>query len=52
MKKSNAYVEVINGYAKFVDSNVIDVNGQQYTGKHILIATGGRPIMPDIPGRY
>ena len=28
----------------------MEVEGQKYEAKHILIATGGRPIIPDIPG--
>ncbi|XP_072034238.1 glutathione reductase, mitochondrial-like isoform X2 [Amphiura filiformis] len=43
-------VEYIDGYAKFVDNKVIEVNGQRYTGNHIMIATGGKPVVPDIPG--
>ncbi|QDO99920.1 glutathione-disulfide reductase [Thalassotalea sp. PS06] len=44
------HVEVINGYGRFVDKNTIEVNGEHYTADHILIATGGRPSIPDIPG--
>lgn len=40
----------IEGYAHFVSNNTISVNGQEYTADHILIATGGKPIFPDIPG--
>ena len=43
-------VEVINGFAKFVDSKTVEVNGEHITADHILIATGGRPIYPDIKG--
>jgi glutathione reductase (NADPH) len=43
-------VTLINGFAKFVDKNTIEVNGEQYTAEHILIATGGRPIFPNITG--
>lgn len=43
-------VTVINGFASFVDKNTIEVEGKQYTADHILIATGGRPWYPDIPG--
>ena len=25
-------------------------NGAEYTAKHLLIATGARPFVPDIPG--
>lgn len=43
-------VTVINGFAKFVDTNTVEVNGVKYTAKHITIATGGRPSIPNIPG--
>lgn len=43
-------VQLINGFAKFVNNNTIEVNGVQYTADHITIATGGRPIKPNIPG--
>ncbi len=28
----------------------VEVNGEQYTADHILIAVGGRPTIPNIPG--
>lgn len=40
----------IEGYAKFVDNRTVEVNGEQYTADHILIATGGQPAQPNIPG--
>ncbi|MEL0629695.1 glutathione-disulfide reductase [Psychromonas aquatilis] len=43
-------VEVIKGFATFVDKNTVEVDGKQYTAKHITIATGGRPTIPNIPG--
>ncbi|WP_111978269.1 glutathione-disulfide reductase [Algibacillus agarilyticus] len=43
-------VTVINGFAKFIDKNTVEVNGTQYTADHIVIATGGRPAVPNIPG--
>ncbi len=43
-------VEVIKGFAKFVDTNTVEVNGEHITADHILIATGGHPIKPDIKG--
>ncbi len=43
-------VELIRGYAKFVDNHTVDVDGEEYTADHILIATGGRPKRLDIPG--
>lgn len=43
-------VEKIIGHASFVDNETVEVNGEQIKAKHILVATGGRPILPTIPG--
>lgn len=43
-------VTVIDGFAKFIDNNTIEVNGERYAAPHITIATGGRPVFPDVPG--
>jgi glutathione reductase (NADPH) len=43
-------VTLIEGAAKFLDATTITVGGQQYTAERIVIATGGVPIIPDIPG--
>lgn len=43
-------VTVIQGFAKFVNNNTVEVNGEHYTADHILIAVGGRPSIPNIPG--
>ncbi|AQP53701.1 glutathione-disulfide reductase [Vagococcus penaei] len=43
-------VTFIHGYAKFVDKQVIEVLGERYTAPHILIATGGEIVRPNIPG--
>ena len=43
-------VENISGHARFVDAKTLDVDGRQISGEHILIATGGRPSVPDVPG--
>ncbi|QYJ78753.1 glutathione-disulfide reductase [Shewanella acanthi] len=47
---TNNNVTLLNGYGRFVDGNTIEVNGEHYTADHILIATGGAPTIPDIPG--
>ncbi|MGO2322522.1 glutathione-disulfide reductase [Vibrio casei] len=47
---SNNKINVIRGFAKFVDEKTVEVNGEQYTADHILIAVGGRPTIPNIPG--
>ncbi len=46
----NNNVDVINGFARFVDKNTVEVNGEKITADHIIIATGGRPTIPNIPG--
>lgn len=40
----------IEGVAKLVDANTVAVGEQRYSASRIVIATGGRPIVPDIPG--
>lgn len=46
----NNKVDVITGFARFVDAHTVEVNGEKITADHILIATGGRPSIPSIPG--
>ncbi len=43
-------VDLIQGFARFVDARTIAVGDQHYTADHILVATGCRPSRPDIPG--
>lgn len=45
-----AGVKLISGRATFVDPHTVEVNGKKYTADKILIAVGGRPIKPEIPG--
>lgn len=47
----NSGVELFEGHARLVDPNRVEINGQQYSARHILVATGGWPQIPDIPGR-
>lgn len=44
------HVTIVKGYGRFVDSRTIEVGNKKYQAPHILIATGGRPMIPDIPG--
>ena len=46
-----AGVQVIEGWATLVDAHTVAVNAQRYSAKNILIATGGKPSVPDIAGR-
>ena len=43
-------VTVYRGRAGFVDAHTIDVDGERLTADHIVIATGGRPSVPDCAG--
>ena len=43
-------VEVMHGTARLVDSHTVLVNDKQITAEHILVATGGTPFVPKIPG--
>jgi glutathione reductase (NADPH) len=45
-----AGVELMRGYAKFIDPHTLEVGDRKVTADKILIATGGHPIKPDIPG--
>jgi len=46
----NSGVTLMEGHAKLTGPNEVEVNGQRHTAKHILIATGGWPQIPEIPG--
>ncbi len=44
-------IEVVRSYGRFAGPHeVVDQAGGRYTAPHILIATGGYPIVPDLPG--
>ena len=40
----------IQGYARFTSTRCVEVNGETYTADHIVIATGGKPVVPLVPG--
>jgi glutathione reductase (NADPH) len=44
-------VEYLNGYASFTGPNTIAVGDKQFSAKHIIVAVGGTPFVPDIPGK-
>jgi glutathione reductase (NADPH) len=44
-------VNVINGFAKIISNNEIEVNGEVLSTSSILIAVGGKAYMPDIQGK-
>ncbi|RQM63247.1 dihydrolipoyl dehydrogenase family protein, partial [Aeromonas enteropelogenes] len=43
-------VECIEGAARLVSPWEVDVNGRRLTTRHVVIATGARPLVPDLPG--
>ena len=45
-----AGVAIHRGRAQIVDSHSVSLNGKTYTAKHILVATGGWPYKPPLPG--
>lgn len=47
----NSGADLIRGWASIVDANTVEVEGKQYTAKHILVAPGGWPMVPDVRGK-
>ncbi|MCM2464077.1 glutathione-disulfide reductase [Pseudomonas sp. CG7] len=47
----NSGVTLHEGHARISVPHEVEINGQRYTAEHIMIATGGWPVIPDIPGR-
>ncbi|MEA5516888.1 glutathione-disulfide reductase [Nodularia sp. UHCC 0506] len=43
-------VEVLEGYGTFIDAHTVQVGDRQVTADKILIAVGGYPVKPEIPG--
>lgn len=43
-------VTLYQGHATIVDAHTVAVGEQRITARHILIATGGRPMRPDVQG--
>ncbi|MBT4076467.1 MAG: FAD-dependent oxidoreductase, partial [Gammaproteobacteria bacterium] len=36
----------IDGFGRFIDNKTVEANGKHYSAEHIVIATGGAPIVP------
>jgi glutathione reductase (NADPH) len=43
-------VEVVRGEARLVAAQTVEVSGRRISAERIVLATGGRPRRPDIPG--
>ncbi|VXD00748.1 Glutathione reductase [Pseudomonas sp. 8Z] len=48
---TNSGVSLFEGHARIIDAHSVEVNGQRHSCERILIAVGGWPQIPDIPGR-
>jgi glutathione reductase (NADPH) len=46
----NSKVEIVHGRGKFIDHHTVQVGERVVTAERILIAVGGVPVRPDIPG--
>lgn len=44
-------VKLYREHGKLLDQHTIQVGEQTITAKHVVIATGGKPYIPDLPGR-
>ncbi|HVQ61975.1 MAG TPA: FAD-dependent oxidoreductase, partial [Burkholderiales bacterium] len=43
-------ITVIEGTAKVADAHTVEIGGRRVTAQNILVATGGAPVKPAIPG--
>ena len=46
----NSGVELLEGHARLLGPNQVEVDGKTYSAAHILVATGGWPFIPEFPG--
>ncbi|MEK0363198.1 glutathione-disulfide reductase [Pseudomonas sp. CBC3] len=44
-------VTLLQAHARLIDAHTVEVEGRHYRAEHILVATGGWPFVPEIPGR-
>ena len=47
---AEAGVALIEGFGRFIDARSVMVGDQHYSADHLVIATGGRPRVPQLPG--
>jgi glutathione reductase (NADPH) len=43
-------VTVVRGWGRLVDAHTVEVNGERMTAARVLLASGGRPRRPGVPG--
>jgi glutathione reductase (NADPH) len=47
---ANSGVSLFDGRATVSGSHHVEIGGERISAQHIVVATGSRPVMPDIPG--
>ena len=48
---AKAGAQILRGRATVVDANTVEIGGKRHSARHILVATGSWPHLPEIPGR-
>ncbi|MGA8050825.1 MAG: glutathione-disulfide reductase [Burkholderiales bacterium] len=48
---ATAGVEILHARAVLLDAHTVEVGGRRWSAQHILVATGSRPQVPDMPGK-
>jgi glutathione reductase (NADPH) len=43
-------ITIVRGRGEFVGERQVRVNDETFTAEHVLVATGGRPLVPSVPG--
>lgn len=43
-------VRLLRGHGRFLSPHTLEVNGERYSADHIVVAAGGHPVVPDVPG--
>ncbi len=47
---ADSNVDLVRGEARFSAPDTIEVAGEHYSADHLIIASGGYPTIPDLPG--
>lgn len=47
---SRAGIDIISGAARFTGERTVEVNGESISADSVIIAAGGRPVVPKVPG--
>ncbi|KRN04844.1 dihydrolipoyl dehydrogenase family protein [Holzapfeliella floricola] len=50
-KFTGSGIDVLHGWAKFVDNHTVEIDGKTYTSDKFVIATGLHPHQLDVPGK-